>query len=131
MRLWKKLRPELQADDFLITPGTIRFGADRGMTVITAYLKETPAISALVPKRKSKGVRLTPLAYITTYDVEYASISLICILSDLSQAELNLRQRERNALYAALREMTQLWFDEEPEDILNDMRMVIGLPPFM
>ena len=118
-----------QSDIFIIYAKSIHYGADAGLTVITAYLHPTPELIQKAQWKLAPKEIGTPIAFIYAYDVEEQTVYLFCIDSEAEQHEYPLDAEEAAILSEQLQRITISLFHKTPEQKLNERRRREGLKP--
>lgn len=113
---------------FTFYPNSFKFGADLGLTVITAYLHPEDSVKALSLRRRTSKQTGEPIALIVTYDIEDGTLQLLCIDSNDTQCRIPLRPNEQANLYKALCQTIISIYGATPEECLAEARAAAHLP---
>jgi hypothetical protein len=123
------VNPQKQAPNYAIIPNSYCFGADKDLTVITAYLMPNVELHQLVYKQIPAMKNELAVAFVVCQDYEEDITELHCLTERGTEYALDLTPREERYLVGALTQSTLEAYGYTPKEILNRQREMMNLAP--
>lgn len=123
------VKEKMRTVKFTILPDSYRFGADKNLTVVTAYLMPNVELHRLVHQQIPRMKNELAVAFIVSNDYEEGSLELHCVSEHRTQYTLNLLPSEERLLAAAFTQTALAAYGYPPKDILNMYRGYANLAP--